>query len=177
MSNFDLPYILTHPLLAAIYRRCAELKQEARALPEGSKKRKSLEKRIAQLEQYALPKPTPSEQQAFPITNQRGQVVGERSSLRRRFKARQPGRPEKWRIPVRAAFEEKLANPKLTWPQLADKHGFENSRDLERAVRLLKALLRHERIAFPPPSAYPEAEEAFHRGLKMLRVPQRSKHR
>jgi len=56
LAVFDLPYIMAHPLLAAIYRRCAELVEEAKGLPEGSEARLSLEKRISQLEQYRLPK-------------------------------------------------------------------------------------------------------------------------
>lgn len=147
---FDLPYILTHPLLRQIYRRCEELKEEALHLPEGSDRRKGAEKRIAQLEQYRLPKPDPSEQRVFQTMDDFGRVIGERSSLRRRFKPRRPGRPEKCRIAVRAALEDKLANPELTWPELSEKYGFNESKDLERQVRLLKGLLRREGISLPP---------------------------
>lgn len=54
---FDLPYILTHPLLRSIVTRHAELKEEAEALPQGSVEYTSLQKRISRLEQYRLPKP------------------------------------------------------------------------------------------------------------------------
>jgi hypothetical protein len=53
---FDLPYILTHPLLRNIMVRHAELKEQAESLPQGSAERKTLEKRISRLEQYRLPK-------------------------------------------------------------------------------------------------------------------------
>jgi hypothetical protein len=166
MIVFDLPYILTHPLLRQIYQRCAELKEEASNLPEGSDTRRALEKRIAQLEPYGLPKPDPSEQRVVQTTDDWGRVIGERSSLRRRFKPRRPGRPENCRIAVRAAIEDKIANPELTWPKLSEKFGFKESRDLERQVRLLKGLLRREGISLPPQAAYREAEEAFRRGLE-----------
>ena len=53
---FDLPYILTHPLLRSIMVRRTELKEQADSLPRGSAKRKALEKRIWHQEQYRLPK-------------------------------------------------------------------------------------------------------------------------
>jgi len=155
---FDLPYIMAHPLLAAIYRRCAELVEEAKGLPEGSEARLSLEKRISQLEQYRLPKPDSFEQQIAPIVKEWGQVVGERSSLRRRFKKTRPGRPEEHRIKVRAAFEDKLAHPELTWRMLSERYGFGNSDDLERQTRLFKSILKREGIAIPPSTAYRDSE-------------------
>jgi hypothetical protein len=160
---FDLPYILTHPLLAAIYRRHAELVEEAKGLPAGSPGRVSLEKRISRLEQYRPPRPSTSEQQVTAITNELGQVVGERSSLRLRFRAVRPGRPEEHRIKVRAAFEDKTANPSLTWRNLADQYGFNNPKDLERHARMLRALLKREGISLPLPSAYQD--------LRVLGVP------
>jgi hypothetical protein len=44
---FDLPYILTHPLLKSIMVRHAELKEQAESLPQGSAEWKGLEKRIS----------------------------------------------------------------------------------------------------------------------------------
>jgi hypothetical protein len=165
---FDLPYILTHPLLAAIYKRHAELVERARELPEGSTDRRRVEKRISQLEHYRLPKPDSSEQRVTPIVNSWGQEVGEVSSLRRRFKTARPGRPEEGRIRVRAAFEDKLAHPELTWHHLSEKYRFQNPKDLERQVRLLRAVLKSEGIPLPLPTAYTEAEQTLQQGLKQV---------
>ncbi len=167
---FDLPYILTHPLLAAIYKRHAELVERAKELPEGSRDRRSVERRISQLEQYRLPKPDSSEQRVSPIENSWGQEVGETSSLRRRFKMARPGRPEEHRIKIRAAFEDKLAHPELTWRKLSEKYQFQNPKDLERQVRLLRAVLKREGIPIPQSTAYREAEEVFQQGLEQVRV-------
>ncbi len=151
---FDLPYILTHPLLRAIYQRCAELEEEARAMPEGSAQRKELERRIARLEEYRLPKPDARDlEQSEPIFNRWGQKIGERHSIRRRFKESRRGRSAEYRLRTRAALEEKLANPKLRWAQLAEKYALD-AETLKRAVRLLKVVLRREGIPLPPQSAY-----------------------
>ena len=147
---FDLPYILTHPLLANIFRHCAELSDQAAQLPEGSQERKALEKRISRLEQYRLPKPTQEELlDGGPILNEWGKQIGERHSLRRRHVNVRRGRPEEFTIKTRAALEEKLANPAATWRELADRFGFQDARTLERAVRRLKALLTREGIQYP----------------------------
>lgn len=139
---FDLPYVLTHPLGASIVKRCAELSEEAAQFPEASAERKELGKRISQLEQYGLPKPdTHDLQESEPIFNDWGQKIGERHSLRRRFINRRRGRPEEFMIRTRAALEEKLANPRVVWHQLAEKYGFQDTRTLERAVRRPKAVL------------------------------------
>jgi hypothetical protein len=167
---FDLPYILTHPLLAAIYKRHAELVERAKELPDGSRERRSVERRISLLEQYRLPKPDSSQQRVRPIVNSWGQEVGESSSLRRRFKVARPGRPEEHRIRVRAAFEDKLAHPELTWRQLSEKYRFQNPKDLERQVRLLRAVLKSEGIPVPQSTAYREAKEAFQQGLEQVHL-------
>ena len=155
---FDLPYILTHPLLATIVKRCAVLSDEADALPQGTAARKELEKRISQLEQYKLPKPDARDlQESEPILNASGQKVGERHSLRRRVISKRRGRPEEFRIRTRAALEEKLAHPRTTWRELAAKHHFQDRKDLERAVRRLKDALKREGIALPTEKDYSRA--------------------
>ena len=82
---FDLPYIVTHPLLASIYRRHAELMDLAKGLAVGSEERKAIERRISILEQYRLPKPSPEEQRTAPIKDASGAVNAEVSSLRHRY--------------------------------------------------------------------------------------------
>jgi hypothetical protein len=67
---FDLPYIVTHPLLASIYRRHAELLKLAEGLAVGSEARNAVERRISILEQYRLPRPTPEQQKVTPIVSQ-----------------------------------------------------------------------------------------------------------
>lgn len=119
---FDLPYIATHPLLAAIVQRCAVLSEQAEELAPDSDARKKLDRRISELEQYKLPKPdardlAPSE----PIVDSSGQKIGEWHSVRRRFIAKWRGRPEEFRIKVRAAREEKLAHPRTTWREFCEK--------------------------------------------------------
>ena len=164
--DFDLLYILTHPLLKAIDTRCAELSEQALALPEASPERRKIEKRIAELEEYRLPKPDSSDsQRSRRIVDRYGRVVGEAHSVRRRFKQTRRGRPAAYRLQARDALEEKLANPKLTWSRLVQRYKaekyqyhFKDARDLERAVRRLKALLRREEIPLPPSSAYPPPE-------------------
>jgi hypothetical protein len=153
-----LPYILTHPLLASIFKRCAELREQAGDLPEGSAERKKLEKRLSRLEQYRLPKPDARElQQSEPIIDDSGQTIGERHSIRRRFINKRRGRPEEFTIHTRAALEEKLANPGVTWRDLAENHGFQDARTLERAVRILKNVLKSEAIPLPRESDYNQA--------------------
>jgi hypothetical protein len=155
---FDLPYIVTHPLLATIVKRCAALSEEADALPPGSAARKGLEKRISQLDQYKLPKPDARDlRESEPILNGSGQKIGERHSLRRRVIAKRRGRPEEFRIRTRAALEEKLAHPRTTWQQLAVKHHFQDRKDLERFVRRLKDVLKREGIALPTEEDYTRA--------------------
>jgi hypothetical protein len=154
----DLPYIVTHPLLAAIVKRCAVLTEEADALPPGSAARKKLEKRISQLEQYKLPKPDARElQEREPIFNDLGQKIGEPHSLRQRVIAKRRGRPEEFRIRTRAALEEKLAHPRTTWRELAIKHCFQDRKNLERFVRRLKDVLKREGIALPSEDDYARA--------------------
>ncbi|SRR6266567_255485 len=155
---FDLPYIVTHPLLTAIVKRCAVLAEEADALSSGSAPRKDLEKRLSQLEQYKLPKPDARElQESEPIFNDSGQKIGERHSLRQRVIAKRRGRPEEFRIRTRAALEEKLAHPRTTWRELAVKHHFQDRKDLERFVRRLKDVLKREGIALPAEEDYSRA--------------------
>lgn len=166
IKKFDLPYILTHPLTAAMFRHCAELRGQANTLPDGSAERKSIEKRISQLEEYTLPRPNVSEQQVTQIVDRWGQVVGETSSLRRRFKNKRRGRPEEYAIQSRAALEEKLSEPQMTWPQLAEKHKFESAEVLKRSVRRLKALLRREAIPLPTSVQYQEARQEFEDGWR-----------
>ena len=165
---FDLPYIVTHPLLASIYRRHAELMDVAKGLAVGSKERKAIERRISILEQYRLPKPSPEQQKVTPIVSQWGTVLGEESSLRRRAKTVYRGRPEEYRIKVRAAFEEKIVHPERTWRGLSQQFGFANYKDLERQVRLLKKVLHGEGIEIPTAAAYQDAKEAFELGLDQL---------
>jgi hypothetical protein len=157
----DLPYILAHPLLRQILQRCAELKEVVRGLPEDSTERLLMERRIVLLEQYMLPKPIASEQQTDDILDDSGRKIGKRGSLRHRFKPTRRGRPEEWRIKVRAALEDKLAKPSLTWQQLATRYGFAEVQYLRRQVRLLKAQLRTEGIQLPGPSDYREASVHF----------------
>jgi hypothetical protein len=155
---FDLPYILTHPLLANIVKRCAVLSEEAEALTPGSAARKEIEKRISQLEQYKLPKPDARDLQASElILNASGQKIGERHSLRRRVIAKRRGRPEEFRIRTRAALEEKLAHPRTTWKELAIKYRFQDRKDVERAVRRLKEVLKREGITLPNEDDYARA--------------------
>jgi hypothetical protein len=165
---FDLPYIVTHPLLASICRRHAELMETARALPAGSKERNAIERRISVLEQYRLPKPLPQQQQVTPVLNDWGAVIGEKTSLRRRLKTIHRGRPEEHRIKVRAAFEEKIAHPERTWRDLAQQFGFPNQQHLERQTRLLKTVLQKEGIPIPTATDYQVAKEAFEHGLDQL---------
>lgn len=155
---FDLPYMLTHPLLASIVKRCAVLSDEADGLPPGSAARKEIEKRISQLEQYKLPKPDARDlQESEPILNGSGQKIGERHSLRRRVIAKRRGRPEEFRIQTRAALEEKLAHPRTTWRELAIRHRFQDRKELERAVRRFKDVLKREGIALPAEEDYARA--------------------
>lgn len=155
---FDLPYIATHPLLAAIMKSCAVLSEQAEELAADSPARKELNRRISELEQYRLPKPDVRDlAQSEPILDTSGRKVGERHSLRKRVIAKRRGRPEEFRIKVRAALEEKLAHPQTTWRELAEKFGFSDKKDLERAVRRLKHILRRERIGLPTQDDYARA--------------------
>jgi hypothetical protein len=147
---FDLPYILSNPLVRSIFERCAQLSERIGQLPPKSPARKVLEKRLSKLEQYRLPKPTQEEaQRNEPILNKTGHQIGTRHSIRRRTIATRRGRPEEFTIRTRAALEEKLANPKIIWPELAKKFGFPDSRTLERSVRRLKNILKREGIPLP----------------------------
>jgi hypothetical protein len=147
---FDLPYVLNNPLVRSIFVRCAQLSEQISQLSPKSPARIVLEKRLSRLEQYRLPKPTRQEaQQNEPILNNTGQQIGTRHSIRRRTIATRRGRPEEFAIRTRAALEDKLANPKLTWPQLARKFEFPDNRTLERSVRRLKAILKSEGIPLP----------------------------
>ncbi len=64
-----------------------------------------------------------------------GQKIGERHSVRRRMIEKRRGRPEEFTIKTRAAFEEKLANPKKPWRAIAAQFEFRNSDELRRGVR------------------------------------------
>lgn len=150
--------MLTHPLAARIYFRCAELVRDVKRLDAGSPHspgspyRSDIEQRVAVLEQYCLPKPD-----AFDLNERRNG-----KSLRRRWKAGGRGRPEQHRIQVRAALEEKLQHPKRSWRELAAKYAFPLW-DLERQVRLLKALLKREGILLPAAKDYRNAKRSFKR--------------
>ena len=147
---FDLPYILNNPLVRGIFVRCAQLSEQISQLPPKSQVRRALEKRLSRLEQYRLPKPTQEEARTNdPVLNNTGQQIGTRHSIRRRTIGTRRGRPEEFTIQTRAALEEKLANPRITWPQLAQKFGFLDARTLERSVRRFKAILRGEKIPLP----------------------------
>jgi hypothetical protein len=162
MFNFDLLYLVGHPLTAAIHTRHLELEESARGLPGRSPEQKRIEKRIGKLEEYCLPKSDAQDlKQNRMLLNRAGEAVGELHSVRRRFAETRRGRPAQWRIQVRAALEEKLADPKVTWRQLAEKFKFRDSWregedgvkrlspakcDLERQVRLLRDLLLKEGI-------------------------------
>ena len=185
---FDLPYIVTHPLCARIIRHCKELEEQARTLPDRSEERKALEKRIGKLQEYGLPKPTKREQDETElIVDHTGRKIGERHSIRRRLIAKGRGRPTEWSIKVRAALEEKIANPNLKWRELAEKFGFKSRWgksadgtkilvpgriDLESQVRRLKRLLRHEKIEVPTAMDYREAENAFRVAMTTLNAQQ-----
>ena len=159
---FDLPYIATHPLLAVIMKHCAVLSEQADGLPPGSVAKKELDRRICELEQYKLPKPDARDlKESEPILDASGQKIGERHSLRKRFIPKRRGRPEEFRIRTRAALEEKLAHPRTTWRELAERFGFKDKKDLERAVRRLKDLLRREGIALPTSDEYARATEEW----------------
>jgi hypothetical protein len=166
---FDLPYLVTHPLAGSIYRRHAELMLSAQELAVGSEEREAIERRISVLEQYRLPKPIPKEQETAAIVDHSGAVTAEVSSLRRRLTTVHRGRPEEFRIKVRAALEEKIVHPERTWRDLSQQFGFNNYKDLERQVRLLKRVLQKEGIEIPSSAAYRDAQEAFDEGLAQLR--------
>jgi len=165
---FDLPYLVTHPLAGSIYKRHAELMDQVKGMAVGSGDRKAAERRISILEQYRLPKPFPAEQTTAPIMDESGMVIAEESSLRRRLTTVHPGRPEEFRIKVRAALEEKIVHPERTWRELSQQFGFNNHKDLERQVRLLKKMLQKEGIEIPTSADYQAAQEAFDRGLAQL---------
>lgn len=166
---FDLPYLVTHPLAGSIYKRHAELMQLATELSQSSEEREDIEKRISALEQYRLPKSLPEEQKTAPIVDQSGAATAVVSSLRRRYTTVHRGRPEEFRIKVRAALEEKIVHPQRTWRELSHQFGFPNYKDLERQVRLLKRVLKEEDIEIPSAADYREAQEAFDRGLAQMR--------
>jgi hypothetical protein len=165
---FDVPYLVTHPLAGSIYKRHADLMGLVKEMTVGSEERKALEKRISILEQYRLPKPFPEQQMTVPIMDESGRVIAESSSPRRRLETVHPGRPEEFRIKVRAALEEKIVHPVRTWRELSQKFGFNNYKDLERQVRLLKAVLQKEGIKIPSSADYQAAQEAFDGGLAQL---------
>jgi hypothetical protein len=116
-----------------------------------------------------LPKPIPKEQETAAIVDHSGAVTAEVSSLRRRLTTVHRGRPEEFRIKVRAALEEKIVHPERTWRDLSQQFGFNNYKDLERQVRLLKRVLQKEGIEIPSSAAYRDAQEAFDEGLAQLR--------
>jgi hypothetical protein len=165
---FDLPYLVTHPLAGSAYKRHAELMAHLKGLAVGSEERKAIERRISVLEQYRLPKPFPEEQKTAPIVDDSGALTAEVSSLRRRLSTVRRGRPEEFRIKVRAALEEKIVHPERTWRELSQQFGFNNYKDLERQVRLLKKVLQDEGIAIPSLADYQDAQEGFDQGLAQL---------
>ena len=166
---FDLPYLVTHPLAGSIYSRHAELVDLLKGLRVASEDRRAVQRRISVLEQYRLPKPFPEEQRIVPVMNESGAIIAEESSLRRRLTNVRRGRPEEYRIKVRAALEEKIVHPERTWRELSQQFGFSNYKDLERQVRLLKRVLQQEGIEIPTSADYEEAQEAFDHGLAQLR--------
>lgn len=138
---FDLPYIITHPLLQRIMVRHAQLKEQAEVSPAGSAKRKGPERRISRLEQYRLPKEDQRDRgEREDIFDPSGQKIGERHSVRKRMIEKRRGRPEEFTIKTRAAFEEKLANPKRPWRAIAAQFEFHNADELRRGVRRLKEM-------------------------------------
>jgi hypothetical protein len=154
-AMFDLPYIITHPLLQRIMVQHAQLKEQAEVLPAGSAERKSLERRISRLEQYRLPKEDQRDiGQREDIFDASGQKIGERHSMRKRMIEKRRGRPEEFTIKTRAAFEEKLANPRKPWRVIATQFQFRNSDELRRAVRRLKEVLKREQIRIPKAEEY-----------------------
>lgn len=148
MFATDLLYIVQHKLIQSMIRRRAELEERAVALPQGCYERKELERRIAKLEPYILPKPTSDEQQTEEIFGENGQKVGERGNIRRRVVYVRRGRGEEYGIKTRAALEEKLEST-VTWRELAAKYQFQDTAILERSVRRLKAVLKAEEIELP----------------------------
>jgi len=89
---FDLPYILSHPLLRSIMVHHAELKEPLEGLPQESAERKPLEKRISRLEQYRLPKENERDaEQRQDVLDQSGKKIGERHSVRKRMIDRRRG--------------------------------------------------------------------------------------
>jgi hypothetical protein len=152
---FDLPYILTHPLLRNIMVRHAELKEQAESLPQGSAERKTLEKRISRLEQYRLPKEDKRDaEQREDVFDGSGKKIGERHSVRKRMIERRRGRPEEFTIKTRAAYEEKLAHPEKPWRVIAEQFELKDALELRRAVRRLKEVLKSEGIRIPTPEDY-----------------------
>lgn len=161
---FDLPYILTHPLLRSIVVRHAELKEQAESLPQGSAERKTLEKRISRLEQYRLPKEDERDAaQREDVLDQSGEKIGERHSARKRMIDRRRGRPEEFTIKTRAAYEEKLAYPEKVWRVIAAQFELKDPLELRRAVRRLKEVLKSEGIRIPKPEDYrpPSGSKSF----------------
>jgi hypothetical protein len=107
---FDLPYILTHPLLKSIMVRHAELKEQAESLPQGSAEWKGLEKRISHLEQYRLPKEDErGAGQREDVFDESGQKIGERHSLRKRTFERRRADPKNSR-------SRPVQHTKKNWP-------------------------------------------------------------
>lgn len=158
----DVRYIATHPLLQRIFVRCAELVEMASALADGSVERHEIEKRISRLEQYRLPKPTAADiWRMRPIKNEAGKVIlpGGRS-VRERLKDKRRGPPEQYRIAARAALEEKIRNPGLTWRLLAMKYGLQE-RNLDRQIQFLRKTLKHEGIRIPSARDCRKAENSF----------------
>jgi hypothetical protein len=152
---FDLPYILTHPLLKSIMVRHAELKEQAESLPQGSAEWKALEKRISHLEQYRLPKEDERDAgQREDVFDESGQKIGERHSLRKRTIERRRVRPEEFTIKTRAAYEEKLAHSEKSWRVIAAQFELKDALELRRAVRRLKEVLKREGIRIPIPEDY-----------------------
>jgi hypothetical protein len=62
------------------------------------------------------------------------------------MEAKRRGRPEEHSLKVRAALEEKEVDQRIQWKTLAMKYGFDDTRNLERAVQRLKVLLKREGI-------------------------------
>lgn len=170
----DVRYIATHPLLQRICKRWGELINELEGLAEDTEEKRDLEKRISRLEQYRLPRPTAADMRdIWTIRNEAGAIIGHGGrSVRQRLRNVSRGRPERHRIAVRAALEEKIRYPRRTWSELATKHDLE-SWDLERQVRLLRKVLKRESIQIPNTQDCRNAERSFERALAGFEISRR----
>ena len=150
---FDLPYILTHPLLKSIMVRHAELKEQAESLSQGSAEWKAPEKRISRLEQYRLPKEDERDAgQREGVFDESGQKIGE-------VKACVSGRSSDEGADPKNSRSRPV--PKKNWPirkslggRLRSNSNTKDALELRRAVRRLKEVLKSEGIRIPIPEDY-----------------------